>query len=84
MEISAVESVLKKIEDQDNRAGLMKTGGGRFVKPDRRNETDDARFEKEKFIDSGNFKADYQSFVMNVILYKLTRILGFDTALLMS
>ena len=38
----------------------------------------------DKFIDTQNYKADFQSFIMNVIIYKLTRVLGFDTVLLMS
>ena len=38
----------------------------------------------DKFIDTNNYKADYQSFILNCIIYKLSKVLGFDTVLLLS
>lgn len=71
--------------------GIQKKSGGRFQKVqagDPSNaptpQDDDMEFEADPFIDTGNYKADFASFMMNTMIYKLTRVLGFDTVLLMS
>lgn len=69
--------------------GILKKSGGRFQKASATEApqtpgNDDMEFEADPFVDTGNYKADFASFMMNTMIYKLTRVLGFDTVLLMS
>ena len=73
-----------------NEKGILKKSGGRFHKvgsaddPQTSGNVDDFEFEADPYVDTGNYKADFASFMMNTMIFKLTRVLGFDTVLLMS
>lgn len=91
VEIAAVESVLEAMKgDSGEDDKLVRRGGKRFVRPDEmdgaveEDEDSEAGFEKEPFIDTQKYDADFASFMLNSIIYKLTRVLDFDTVLLLS
>lgn len=152
VEVEAAERVLKRMEKDDDKKGIPKKSGGRFIsskmigaqndieanggrnsdkRDSKRNtsksskdkssssssdksggsdsielsggssssssssdsksrsdidsvERNELSFEMDKFVDTNNYSADYQNFMLNCIIYKVSRVLGFDTVLLLS
>lgn len=80
----AVEEVLKMMDEEGQ--GIWRNHGGRFIR--QQNELidydEDDEIWPEKYVDSKHYLSDFQSFIINVLLYKLSRVLGFDSVLLLS